>query len=431
MVPTQRRRLMLPSLPALPSGYSPDEAQPGLLRDELLPGGETLVLTTILCDPADDGDDDEGSAMAEGAAAKKHKPKTKAELQAQLAERDPYKLLELDDRWRASADDIKKAYRRMVLKHHPDKQHGAAEAAAKAAAGGKGGEEEDVDEMFKAVTEAFELLSDKKRRRDFDSLDDFDDAVPAAMPSKGDDGASAAEFIGVFGPVFERNSRWSELPNAPLLGGADAPFGEVADFYNFWFEFKSWRDFADVDEYDPDDASFREERRWMERQNEKLRAKRRREESARIRSLVERAYASDPRVLAERRREKEAKAAAKAERAASLARDREAAAKAAEAKAEAERLAAEREKAEAAERRRLKEKQQKALRKARGRVRSLARERELVPDSELDALCDRLPADEIDALCERAEAAAGGAGADAAKRLLREACEAAAAAARA
>ena len=32
----------------------------------------------------------------------------KADLQAQLAERDPYKLLELDElRWQASADDIK------------------------------------------------------------------------------------------------------------------------------------------------------------------------------------------------------------------------------------------------------------------------------------------------------------------------------------
>ena len=33
-----------------------------------------------------------------------------------------------------------------------------------------------------------------------------------------------------------------------LLGGAEAPFEEVAVFYNFWFAFKSWRDFADADE---------------------------------------------------------------------------------------------------------------------------------------------------------------------------------------
>ena len=71
---------------------------------------ETLVLTTAWRTGSanGDGDDDDDAATTEGRPAKK-KAATKAELQAQLAERDPYKLLELDHvRWRASADDIKK-----------------------------------------------------------------------------------------------------------------------------------------------------------------------------------------------------------------------------------------------------------------------------------------------------------------------------------
>ena len=160
--------------------------------------------------------------------------------------------------------------------------------------------------MFKAITEAFELLSDGKRRRDFDSLDDFDDSLPPKDYEPSADG----DFFAAFAPYFERNSRWSELPNCPLLGDGATPFDAVADFYNFWFSFKSWRDFADADEYNVEEAGFREERRWMERNNEKLRAKKRKAEAGRIARLVELAYAHDPRVKAEKVREQAASRAA-------------------------------------------------------------------------------------------------------------------------
>lgn len=80
-----------------------------------------------------------------------------------------------------------------MLRYHPDKQAAAeikvrqkAEEEEKKAKGDgdeaeaeeKPAEEDDEDEMFKAITEAFEVLSDVKRRRDFDSLDDFDDSIP-------------------------------------------------------------------------------------------------------------------------------------------------------------------------------------------------------------------------------------------------------------
>ena len=225
--------MSLPALPALPTGYTVAASQPGLSPLIAEEGDEMLLVTTVY---GGNGDDEEELA---GVETKRSKPKSKAELQAQLAERDPYKLLELDAvRWRASTDDVKKAYRRMVLKHHPDKQHGAANAVH----GGGGDDDEDGkgdegeadgegDEMFKAVTEAFELLSDPKRRRDFDSLDEFDDSIPKASWATPLD---MEGFLREFGPIFERNSRWSELPNAPLLGEEGTLFDEVADFYNFW-----------------------------------------------------------------------------------------------------------------------------------------------------------------------------------------------------
>lgn len=62
---------------------------------------------------------------------------------------DYYKILEVT---RESTDDeIKRAYKKKVLKYHPDKN-----------------KEEDAEEMFKKITSAYEVLSDKKRRRVYD-----------------------------------------------------------------------------------------------------------------------------------------------------------------------------------------------------------------------------------------------------------------------
>lgn len=421
----------------MPTGSSSDDTPLVALSPLLDDGEESLILTTLWCSADGDGDDDEGVAGTQGRPAKK-KAMTKADLQAQLAERDPYKLLELDElRWRASADDIKKAYRRMVLRHHPDKQMGAEAAEQRVSAkkaqrdSGKGGDDEDTDaaaeekpdedetdEMFKAITEAFEMLSDPKRRRDFDSLDDFDDS----LPPKDFNAATHGDFYEVFAPVFSRNSRWSELPNAPLLGDANTPFDEVARFYNFWFEFRSWRDFADADEYDLETAGFREEKRWMERQNDKLREKKRKAERARLKKLVELSYQHDPRVLAENARAKEAKAAAKAERAAAAKREAEAKERAKaeklQAEADAEKARAETEKAEAAERKRQKEKAAKAMTRARKRFRGLVFAEGATPlcdELACELLCTRLTSEKLDSLSATLEQA-GSAGAQ--QRLL-------------
>ncbi len=69
-----------------------------------------------------DCDDEE-----EGIAVKTNKKSAymtdEVEEKLQLGGVDPYGLLELEDkRWRASADEIRKSYRRLVLQHHPDKK---------------------------------------------------------------------------------------------------------------------------------------------------------------------------------------------------------------------------------------------------------------------------------------------------------------------
>jgi molecular chaperone DnaJ len=63
---------------------------------------------------------------------------------------DYYELLELTRA--ASADDIKKAYRKQALRYHPDKNPGDPEA----------------EKRFKEISEAYEVLSDDKKRQIYD-----------------------------------------------------------------------------------------------------------------------------------------------------------------------------------------------------------------------------------------------------------------------
>ena len=65
------------------------------------------------------------------------------------AQKDYYRALGVADR--ATADEIKKAYRRLAKKHHPDKVSHLGEDFKKTA-----------DEKFKKVNEAFEKI--KKER---------------------------------------------------------------------------------------------------------------------------------------------------------------------------------------------------------------------------------------------------------------------------
>ncbi|EER06093.1 conserved hypothetical protein [Perkinsus marinus ATCC 50983] len=81
----------------------------------------------------------------------------------------------------------------------------------------------------------------------------------------------------------------------------------VKRFYHFWMNFDSWRDFSQHDEYDVADASCREERRWVERQNQRIRRKYETAEASRIRKLVESAMQFDPRLLREKEDERRVK----------------------------------------------------------------------------------------------------------------------------
>lgn len=224
----------------------------------------------------------------EGVAGAKWKGKGKKKKKQRSAEDDLYGLLGLQhERWTATADQIKAAYRKSALLHHPDKQGVALtddEEAKKA-----------IEDKFKRVQEAYETLSDPAKRREYDSTDDFDDSLPTEC--------AAADFYKVFGAAFRRNARWSTNQPVPDVGDDETPLDKVDAFYNFWYAFKSWREFPHPEEEDIEQAESRDHRRWIERYNNKLREKGKKEEFRRIRDFVESAYRQDPRIL--RRKEEE------------------------------------------------------------------------------------------------------------------------------
>lgn len=66
--------------------------------------------------------------------------------------KDYYKILGVSES--ASQDEIKKAYRELAKKYHPDKNPGNAKAA----------------ERFKEISEAYSILGDEKKRKEYDTL---------------------------------------------------------------------------------------------------------------------------------------------------------------------------------------------------------------------------------------------------------------------
>ena len=138
-----------------------------------------------------------------------------------------------------------------------------------------------------------EILSDSARRRAFDSIDpEFDNSIP-----KGDNKELMKNFYALFTPVFERNSRWAMVRSKVLhIGDKDTARETVERFYNYWYDFKSWRDYQWEDEEDPEQAQDRYERRAIEKFNRVGRIKKKKEETARIRKLVDLAWDCDPRI---------------------------------------------------------------------------------------------------------------------------------------
>ncbi len=98
-----------------------------------------------------------------------------------MSKRDYYDVLGVTKN--ASEAEIKKAYRRLAMKYHPDRNTGDKGAAA--------------EKNFKAVKEAYEILSDAQKRSAYDQF-----GHAGVDPSMGPGHAGSGDFSDIFGEVF-------------------------------------------------------------------------------------------------------------------------------------------------------------------------------------------------------------------------------------
>uniref|UniRef100_A0A671YFK8 DnaJ homolog subfamily C member 2 n=1 Tax=Sparus aurata TaxID=8175 RepID=A0A671YFK8_SPAAU len=290
-------------------------------------------------------------------------------------------------RYKSTQKQIKAAHKAIVLKHHPDKRKAAGEQIV-----------EGDNDYFTCITKAIEILSDPVKRRAFDSVDPtFDNAVP----SKGE---GKENFFQVFAPVFDRNARWSSKKHVPKLGTMESSFEDVDNFYSFWYNFDSWREFSYLDEEEKEKAECRDERRWIEKQNRASRAQRKKEEMNRIRTLVDTAYSCDPRIKKFKEEEKARKESEKKAKADAKKREQEERERARQAELDAARLQKEKEEEEAKQAaqqaKKEKEIQKKAIKKERQKLRTTCKNWNYFADDETDSV---KMMEEVEKLCDRLE----------------------------
>ena len=100
-----------------------------------------------------------------------------------MAKEDYYALLGVDRN--ATDEEIKKAYRRLAMKHHPDRN----------------AQDKDAERKFKEVSEAYEVLSDPQKRQAYNMHGHAGVDASAAAQARGGSNFSDI-FDDIFGDVF-------------------------------------------------------------------------------------------------------------------------------------------------------------------------------------------------------------------------------------
>jgi len=115
--------------------------------------------------------------------------------------KDYYKILGVDRK--AAADDIRKAYRKLAMQYHPDRNPGNKQA----------------EERFKEINEAYQVLSDSEKRARFDQLG-------SAYSNWQQRGGTPNDFDW---------SQWFSGQQGAGGGGTRVEYGDVNDLFSEFF----------------------------------------------------------------------------------------------------------------------------------------------------------------------------------------------------
>jgi molecular chaperone DnaJ len=108
-----------------------------------------------------------------------------------LAKRDYYDILEINKS--ASTDEIKKAYRKMAIKHHPDKNPG----------------DKSAEDNFKEAAEAYEILSNAQKKQRYDQFGHA--GMGGGNGGFGGGGMNMDDIFSQFGDIFGGGGGFSDF----------------------------------------------------------------------------------------------------------------------------------------------------------------------------------------------------------------------------
>lgn len=201
-----------------------------------------------------------------------------------------------------AADDLKKSYKKLALRWHPDKNPDNIDEAK---------------EQFQLIQQAYEVLSDPRERQWYDNhreyiinsgdtpvneLNLFKYFSPSCYKGFSDDNNGFySVYREVFNTLLAEESVYFDvdLDEIPTFGQSDSDYTDVVrKFYNFWCGFTTQKHFGWLDEYDIRQAPNRRVAKLMEKENKKIRDKAKREHNDEIQALVEFVRKRDKRVKA-------------------------------------------------------------------------------------------------------------------------------------
>ncbi|KAG8191458.1 hypothetical protein JTE90_020708 [Oedothorax gibbosus] len=218
-----------------------------------------------------------------------------------------------------SAEELKKAYRKLALEWHPDKNLERLSEAT---------------ETFQLIQQAYEVLIDPQERAWYDRhkedilRGDADEAYKddclnvyqyfngSCFKGYNDDERG---FYTVYRHVFETIAnedkpfldKDDEDLEVPAFGNSNSSYEEVRTFYAYWQSYCTSKSYSWTDKYDLSDArrsgAGRQMIRMMEKENKKLRDQQKKARNEEVRELVAFVRKRDKRVQAHKKKEEERK----------------------------------------------------------------------------------------------------------------------------